>query len=101
MNVREATWMKSSYSNGNGGDCVEWAPAVAASDGVVPVRDSKAPGTGVLVFPRGSWTRFVAATGEGGFPGRANPAMTGHASEPGTGERSHSVKASETRLVDG
>ncbi|MYV60167.1 DUF397 domain-containing protein, partial [Streptomyces sp. SID4931] len=36
-------WVKSSYS-GNGGSCVEWAPATASAVGIVPVRDSKNPG---------------------------------------------------------
>lgn len=35
-----ALWRKSSYSNGDGGNCVEVAPNFP---GVVPVRDSKAP----------------------------------------------------------
>ena len=30
-------WIKSSYSNTGGGDCVEWAPNTTAAFGVVPV----------------------------------------------------------------
>ncbi|MEO3978374.1 DUF397 domain-containing protein [Streptomyces sp. CAU 1734] len=46
------TWVKSSYSDANGGDCVEWAPAVAAATGVVPVRDSKRPtGPALMLSP--------------------------------------------------
>ncbi|GAA3059208.1 hypothetical protein GCM10020000_47660 [Streptomyces olivoverticillatus] len=42
LDLTRAIWEKSSYSEGNGGACVEWAPECAAS-GVVPVRDSKNP----------------------------------------------------------
>ncbi|MFD4988657.1 DUF397 domain-containing protein [Streptomyces sp. NPDC058372] len=37
------TWVKSSYSNGQGAECVEWAPQPATLTGEVLVRDSKAP----------------------------------------------------------
>ncbi|AXK34117.1 DUF397 domain-containing protein [Streptomyces armeniacus] len=56
--LSRAVWVKSSYSNGDGGDCVEWAPAVARSGGV-PVRDSKVPHGPALVFPSASWSSFV------------------------------------------
>ncbi|MER5770331.1 DUF397 domain-containing protein [Streptomyces sp. NPDC001985] len=46
-----ATWVRSSYSGPSGGQCVEWAPAHASGHGVVPVRDSKAPGTVLMVSP--------------------------------------------------
>lgn len=36
-------WVKSSYSNGEGAECVEWAPAHAAATGEFLVRDSKSP----------------------------------------------------------
>ncbi|MEU5421604.1 DUF397 domain-containing protein [Streptomyces sp. NPDC020667] len=52
-------WVKSSYSGGTGGECVEWAPAFAAS-GVVPVRDSKNPEGPALVVPSGAWSSFVS-----------------------------------------
>ncbi|MER7790178.1 DUF397 domain-containing protein [Streptomyces sp. NPDC097640] len=56
-----AEWVKSSYSNGDGGACVEWAPAYA-STGRVPVRDSKDPHGGpALVFPAVAWSSFVSA----------------------------------------
>ncbi|WP_206501786.1 DUF397 domain-containing protein [Streptomyces chrestomyceticus] len=37
-------WVKSTYSSGDGGQCVEWAPEHAAITGEYLVRDSKAPG---------------------------------------------------------
>ncbi|MBL1099545.1 DUF397 domain-containing protein [Streptomyces coffeae] len=51
-----AAWRKSSYSNQEGGDCVEVADGIP---GVVPVRDSKRPDGPTLVFPVRSWAAFV------------------------------------------
>ncbi|MGW0335854.1 DUF397 domain-containing protein [Streptomyces sp. NPDC003011] len=51
-----ARWRKSTYSNGEGGSCVEVADGVP---GVVPVRDSKVDGGPVLVIGAGAWTEFV------------------------------------------
>ncbi len=60
-----ATWIKSSYSGDNGGNCIEVAPGFP---GVVPVRDSKEPRGPVLVIPAHGWSAFVAAVKSGGFP---------------------------------
>ncbi|MGA5816606.1 DUF397 domain-containing protein [Kitasatospora sp. NPDC094028] len=60
----EATWRKSTYSNGDG-DCVEVA---AHSQGIVPVRDSKDPRGPVLDFTREAWQAFMAAIRAGEFP---------------------------------
>ena len=49
------TWRKSTYSGGNGGQCVE----VAAS-GRVLVRDSKSPDRGRLGFSAQTWREFAA-----------------------------------------
>ncbi|WP_049577640.1 DUF397 domain-containing protein [Streptomyces sp. SBT349] len=56
--IRE--WVKSSYSNGDGGHCVEWAPAVAATTGTVPIRDSKLTDGPELAVPARSWDAFLA-----------------------------------------
>jgi hypothetical protein len=53
-----ATWIKSSYSDNNGGNCVEIAPAIPA---VVPVRDSKVSEGPVLMLTRSAWSTFTAA----------------------------------------
>ncbi|WP_405730334.1 DUF397 domain-containing protein [Streptomyces sp. NBC_01537] len=58
-----AQWHKSSYSDGNGGDCLEVADGIP---GVVPVRDSKVPSGPALVFAVTSWTAFVDAIKDGG-----------------------------------
>jgi hypothetical protein len=52
-------WVKSSYS-GNGGACVEWAPARAATTGIVPVRDSKRPDGPALMVSRSAFAGLVA-----------------------------------------
>ncbi|MFD8722757.1 DUF397 domain-containing protein [Streptomyces sp. NPDC059629] len=53
-----ASWRKSSYSNTDGGECLEVATDVPS---LVPVRDSKAPARGALLFAAPSWSVFVAA----------------------------------------
>lgn len=57
-------WRKSSYSNANGGDCVEVADNLS---GVVPVRDSKDPEGPALVFAADAWTAFVVDVQAGRF----------------------------------
>ncbi|MGV9791179.1 DUF397 domain-containing protein [Streptomyces sp. NPDC003435] len=54
-------WIKSSYSAGNGGDCVE----VACTGTAVLVRDSKWPESVVLSVPGGQWTKFVRMAARG------------------------------------
>jgi hypothetical protein len=54
--LSNARWHKSSYSNGEGGNCVEVADGVP---GVVPVRDSKVPGGPVLLIGAAAWTEFI------------------------------------------
>ncbi|WP_181766863.1 DUF397 domain-containing protein [Streptomyces albidus (ex Kaewkla and Franco 2022)] len=48
-------WIKSSYSDNAGGECVEVATATSS----VHVRDSKAPAGPQLTVSRGSWTDFL------------------------------------------
>lgn len=59
-------WVKSSYSNGNEGQCVEFAPALAVT-GVVPVRDSKDPAGPAMAFTTDAWAAFTAAVRRGEF----------------------------------
>jgi len=51
-----ARWRKSSYSNTNGGSCVEIADNIP---GTVPVRDSKQPAGPALVVSLPAWNDFV------------------------------------------
>lgn len=48
-------WFKSSYSAGDGGDCVEVADAGTA----VLIRDSKRPDVAILNVPSAQWAEFV------------------------------------------
>ena len=59
-------WFTSSYSS-NGGQCVQVAANLVASQGIVPVRDSKAPTGPVLGFPADAFTTFVAGVKAGTF----------------------------------
>ncbi|TLS41266.1 DUF397 domain-containing protein [Streptomyces montanus] len=51
-----ATWHKSSYSGGSGGDCLEVTPDFPT---LAPVRDSKNPLGPKLVFRGEAWSAFV------------------------------------------
>ncbi len=59
-------WIKSSYSNGGGGDCVEFTRSIVAT-GIVPVRDSKDPSGPALTFPVTAWREFISAVTDGEF----------------------------------
>ncbi|MFG2027602.1 DUF397 domain-containing protein [Streptomyces sp. NPDC048825] len=60
-----ALWHKSSYSEGGANDCVEVADGYP---GIVPVRDSKVPDGGVLLFGSISWESFLVCLGRGEPP---------------------------------
>ncbi|MEU6573363.1 DUF397 domain-containing protein [Streptomyces sp. NPDC046805] len=53
-------WFKSSYSDDEGGNCVEVALSTA-----IHVRDSKAPAGPELRIPAPAWAAFVAAVRPG------------------------------------
>nr|WP_203605179.1 DUF397 domain-containing protein [Streptomyces sp. SID8014] len=53
-------WTSSSYSQGNGGECVEWAPEHAAATGEVLVRDSKTPHAPHLTLTPESFAGLVS-----------------------------------------
>lgn len=50
-----STWRTSSYSNGNGGDCVE-----VADDDEIHVRDTKNRHDMTLMFDTAAWAEFIA-----------------------------------------
>ncbi|MFD8893353.1 DUF397 domain-containing protein [Streptomyces sp. NPDC059566] len=57
--VDSLSWRTSSYTNGEGGNCVEVSDDLP---GLVPVRDSKLAGAGpVLVFGAATWVSFIRA----------------------------------------
>ncbi|MFG2832852.1 DUF397 domain-containing protein [Streptomyces sp. NPDC048434] len=59
-------WRKSSYSNGEGAECIEVADGMP---GTVPVRDSKNPTGPALAFPADGWASFITAVKSGEFAG--------------------------------
>ena len=83
-----ATWRKSSYSNQDGGNCVEVADGFPA---LVPVRDSKAPHGPALLFEASAWASFVTAVKDGQLPASDVPPVardgpqTGPRRSPATG----------------
>lgn len=50
-----AAWRKSSYSNSDGGACLEVADNLSAPCALVPVRDSKNPHGPALVLSATAW----------------------------------------------
>ncbi|MEU6199408.1 DUF397 domain-containing protein [Streptomyces sp. NPDC047061] len=58
IDLSDVIWRKSSYSNQDGGECLEVAAGLP-SPSLVPVRDSKAPSRGTLLFEASAWAAFV------------------------------------------
>ncbi|OKJ00079.1 hypothetical protein AMK18_15490 [Streptomyces sp. CB01249] len=56
--LSSARWRRSSYSNTNGGECVEISDDFP---GVIPVRDSKNPSGPSLVVNSAAWGDFVSS----------------------------------------
>jgi hypothetical protein len=57
-------WVRSRWSSGGGGSCVESA---VRSGGRVAMRDSRHPGRVVLEFGRAEWWAFVRSAARGEF----------------------------------
>ncbi|RXS83877.1 DUF397 domain-containing protein [Streptomyces sp. TM32] len=60
-----ATWRKSTHSNSDGGACIEVADNFPS---LVPVRDSKDPRRPALIFDATAWSSFVTAVKGGTLP---------------------------------
>ncbi|MEW2073658.1 DUF397 domain-containing protein [Streptomyces sp. NPDC012403] len=58
-------WRASSYSNSEGGSCLEVLDGHRRG---VPVRDSKNPHGPAVIVPASAWSAFVTAVRSGGFP---------------------------------
>ncbi|WP_329217143.1 DUF397 domain-containing protein [Streptomyces sp. NBC_01485] len=56
--LRTVAWRKSSHSNSDGGQCLEFADNLPS---LVPVRDSKAPARAALVFGAAAWGAFIGS----------------------------------------
>jgi hypothetical protein len=50
-------WRKSSYSDANGGNCIE----TASCDGLILVRDTTNRDGGTLTFNAGAWATFLGS----------------------------------------
>ncbi|MEU0400500.1 DUF397 domain-containing protein [Streptomyces sp. NPDC006197] len=61
IDLTTVTWRKSSYSNEDGGECLEVADHLPH----VPVRDSKNPAGPVLAFEAAAWSSFVTGVKDG------------------------------------
>ncbi|MYY05727.1 MULTISPECIES: DUF397 domain-containing protein [unclassified Streptomyces] len=51
------SWFRSSYSNDQGGACVEGG---RLPNGQMAIRDSKVPHGAAVVFPAASWSQFIS-----------------------------------------
>jgi uncharacterized protein DUF397 len=72
LDLSVAEWVKSSHSDGSGGNCLEFSPTFTRRHPhpIVPVRDSKTPHAPALVFPAPDWTGFLTALKSGALPTR-------------------------------
>ena len=59
----DVTWRKSSYSGGNGGNCIE--VGAPAATGRVLVRDTKDRRGPVLAFSQRAWRNFAERVRQG------------------------------------
>ncbi|MFE2964722.1 DUF397 domain-containing protein [Streptomyces sp. NPDC059340] len=69
IDLSKVTWRKSSYSNQDGGECLEVVDNLPTPTPLVPVRDSKNPHGPALILPAAAWAGFVAAVRRGELPG--------------------------------
>ncbi|GHG95342.1 DUF397 domain-containing protein [Streptomyces rubradiris] len=60
----QVNWFRSSYSNDQGGACVEGG---RMPNGSMAVRDSKIPHGAAFVVPADSWAQFIASVNNGHF----------------------------------
>jgi hypothetical protein len=63
MNNTDTGWIMSSRSTGNGGSCVE----ARRQDGMIEVRNSKAPSAGSVWFTTEEWDSFLYGAKRGEF----------------------------------
>lgn len=68
LDLTAAEWVRSSYSDANGGQCVEVSRTFTHTHSAVPIRDSKNPHGPALIFSAQGWSSFVSALIRGEFP---------------------------------
>lgn len=66
IDLSAVTWRKSSYSNTDGGECVEVCDTLHAP----AVRDSKTPDAPALVLRAAAWSSFVTAVRHDELPAK-------------------------------
>jgi Domain of unknown function (DUF397). len=64
IDLSDATWRKSTYSTGTGGNCVEIAVNLPY---IVAIRDSKNPCGSALCVTPSAWKDFITRVAEGDF----------------------------------
>ncbi|WEO96661.1 DUF397 domain-containing protein [Streptomyces sp. FXJ1.172] len=62
IDLSNVTWRKSSYSNSDGGQCVEVSDSIPS---LIPVRDSKDTTRTPLLIGAPAWKAFVDGVKEG------------------------------------
>ena len=67
LDLVSVEWVKSSYSDANGGNCIEFSRARCTAHGLVPIRDSKVPDGDVITVPAAGWSSFLQAVKNGEF----------------------------------
>ncbi|WP_413808845.1 DUF397 domain-containing protein [Streptomyces sp. OE57] len=67
LDLTAAQWVRSSHSDGSGGQCVEFSPTFAQTHGAIPVRDSKNPDGPTLIVSATGWSSFISTLIRGEF----------------------------------
>ncbi|MGW5447486.1 DUF397 domain-containing protein [Streptomyces asiaticus] len=67
LDLTTAEWVRSSYSDANGGQCVEFSRTFAQTHDTIPVRDSKNPDGPTLIVSAAGWSSFISTLIRGGF----------------------------------
>ncbi|MFE9390358.1 DUF397 domain-containing protein [Streptomyces sp. NPDC006784] len=81
VDLSGARWRASSYSDPDGGNCLEVADGFP---GVVPVRDSKDTAREPLVFAAYAWTAFVMGLSSSGSSPRPDGSRLPRRHRPGS-----------------
>lgn len=70
MDLSDVAWRTSSYSGGNGGQCIEVAAVTDRENDparACAIRDSRDPDGPVIAFSSEQWRRFAAGVRDGKF----------------------------------
>lgn len=67
LDLTAARWVRSSYSDGSGGQCVEFSRTFAQTHDTIPVRDSKHPDGPALIVSATGCSLFISTLIRGEF----------------------------------